>query len=109
MHKVVEYLLQKETITGGEMVAIIEGRDPALVEDAYASTHAKAKPLPGDIEPPAKNIHMVSEEIKPPLPPQEDEGSDAKPEDQASDDSDKPQSPAQPEEGNDSDSEETKE
>ena len=109
MHKVVEYLLQKETITGGEMVAIIEGRDPALVEDAYASTHAKAKPLPGDIEPPAKNIHMVSEEIKPPLPPQEDEGSDAKPEDQASDDSDKPESPAQPEEGTASDSEETKE
>ena len=109
MHKVVEYLLEKETITGGEMVAIIEGRDPALVEDAYASTHAKAKPLPGDIEPPAKNIHMVSEEIKPPLPPQEDEGSDAKPEDQASDDSDKPESPAQPEEGNASDSEETKE
>ena len=109
MHKVVEYLLQKETITGGEMVAIIEGRDPALVEDAYASTHAKAKPLPGDIEPPAKNIHMVSEEIKPPLPPQEDEASDAKPEDQASDASDKPQSPAQPEEGNASDSEETKE
>ena len=109
MHKVVEYLLQKETITGGEMVAIIEGRDPALVEDAYASTHAKAKPLPGDIEPPAKNIHMVSEEIKPPLPPQEDEGSDAKPEDQASDASDKPESPAQPEEENASDSEETKE
>ena len=109
IHKVVEYLLQKETITGGEMVAIIEGRDPALVEDAYASTHAKAKPLPGDIEPPAKNIHMVSEEIKPPLPPQEDEGSDAKPEDQASDDSDKPESPAQPEEENASDSEETKE
>ena len=91
------------------MVAIIEGRDPALVEDAYASTHAKAKPLPGDIEPPAKNIHMVSEEIKPPLPPQEDEGSDAKPEDQASDASDKPKSPAQPEEENASDSEETKE
>ena len=98
MHKVVEYLLQKETITGGEMVAIIEGRDPALVEDAYASTNAKAKPLPGDIEPPAKNIHMVSEEIKPPLPPQEDEASDAKPEDQASDASDKPESPAKPEE-----------
>ena len=68
------------------------------MEDAYASTHAQAKPLPGDIEPPAKNIHMVSEEIKPPLPPQEDEASDAKPEDQASDAFDKPQSPAQPEE-----------
>ena len=109
MDKVVAYLLEKETITGGEMVAIIEGRDPALVEDAYASTHAQAKPLPGDIEPPAKNIHMVREEIKPPLPPQEDEASDAKPEDQASDDFDKPQSPAQPEEENASDSEETKE
>ena len=54
MHKVVAYLLEKETITGGEMVAIIEGRDPALVEDAYASTRQseKKKPLPGDIEPP---------------------------------------------------------
>ncbi len=65
MDKVVAYLLEKETITGGEMVAIIEGRDPAAVEDAYASTR-KAKPLPGEIEPPAKAIHMVSEEIKPP-------------------------------------------
>ena len=91
MHKVVEYLLQKETITGGEMVAIIEGRDPALVEDAYASTRAKAKPLPGDIEPPAKNIHMVSEEIKPPLPPQEDGESDTKPEDAPADPSGKPE------------------
>ena len=70
MHKVVAYLLEKETITGGEMVAIIEGRDPTLVEDAYASTRQseKKKPLPGDIEPPAKNIHIVSEEIKPPVP-----------------------------------------
>ncbi len=66
IHKVVAYLLEKETITGGEMVAILEGRDPALVEDAYASTHAK--PLSGDIEPPARNIHMISEEIKPPVP-----------------------------------------
>ncbi len=38
MDKVVAYLLEKETITGAEMVAIIEGRDPDLVEDAYAST-----------------------------------------------------------------------
>lgn len=34
MDKVVEYLLQKETITGGEMMAILEGRDPASAEDA---------------------------------------------------------------------------
>ena len=100
MHKVVEYLLEKETITGGEMVAIIEGRDPALVEDAYASTRSKSKPLPGDIEPPAKNIHMVSEEIKPPQPPQEDEAENAsQPEAPQPDGADTPETPAQPEEG----------
>ncbi len=38
MDKVVAYLLAKETITGGEMVAILEGRDPATVESPYAST-----------------------------------------------------------------------
>ena len=65
----VTYLLEKETITGGEMVAIIEGRDPALVDDAYSSTR-KAE-LPGDIEPPARNIHMVSEPV--PAPAKEPE------------------------------------
>ena len=74
MHKVVAYLLEKETITGGEMVAIIQGRDPALVEDAYASTHARQRPLSGDIEPPARNIHMVSESIPAPAPQEEDQG-----------------------------------
>ncbi len=74
MHKVVEYLLEKETITGGEMVAIIEGRDPTLVEEAYASTH-RSRPLPGEIEPPARNIHIVSEEIKPPALPGEESDS----------------------------------
>ena len=33
MDKVVEYLLEKETITGAEMVAILEGRDPALADN----------------------------------------------------------------------------
>ncbi len=91
MDKVVTYLLEKETITGGEMVAIIQGRDPALVEDAYASTRSsekKAKPLPGDIEPPAKNIHIVSEEIKAPIPL--DEG-DSNPEDEPPDASEQPE------------------
>ncbi|MBO5340700.1 MAG: ATP-dependent zinc metalloprotease FtsH [Oscillospiraceae bacterium] len=77
MHKVVSYLLDKETITGGEMVAIIEGRDPALVEDAYASTRSKAR-LTGDIEPPARNIHMVSEPI--PAPVQEEPSAEQEPE-----------------------------
>ena len=69
MDKVAEYLLAKETITGGEMVAIIEGRDPSMVEDAYASTMSRApKPLNGDIEPPAKAVHIVSEPPKAPSP-----------------------------------------
>ncbi|MBQ7713993.1 MAG: AAA family ATPase, partial [Oscillospiraceae bacterium] len=45
MDRVVAYLLEKETITGGEMVAILEGRDPETVEEAYASTRAPS-PLP---------------------------------------------------------------
>ena len=64
MDKVVAYLLEKETITGAEMVAIIEGRDPALVEDEYASTRTRSP----EIEAPAKHIRMISEKIEPPAP-----------------------------------------
>jgi cell division protease FtsH len=35
MDKVVAYLLEKETITGSEMVAIIQGRDPAEAESPF--------------------------------------------------------------------------
>ena len=70
MDKVVAYLLEKETITGGEMVAIIEGRDPALVESAYTSTRSADKAFrpstPDGIEPPARNIHIVSEPVQAP-------------------------------------------
>ena len=74
MHKVVAYLLEKETITGGEMVAIIEGRDPELVEGAYTSTRKTGGFRPSQaevIEAPAKHIHMVSEPVQ--APPMEDE------------------------------------
>jgi cell division protease FtsH len=64
MDKVVAYLMEKETITGAEMVAIIEGRDPELVDDPYASTQARPK----DIEAPAKKVHMISEKIEMPVP-----------------------------------------
>ena len=48
--------------------------DPALGEEAYASTASRERrPLPGDIEPPARNIHIVSEEIKAPIPLEEPE------------------------------------
>ncbi|MGI5962089.1 MAG: ATP-dependent zinc metalloprotease FtsH [Lawsonibacter sp.] len=92
MDKVVAYLLEKETITGGEMVAIIEGRDPALVEDAYASTRKAVSgnfrpSQPEGIEAPAKHIHIVSEEIKaPPMEEDTSEGSTS-PEDTTSEES----------------------
>ena len=75
------------------MVAIIQGRDPALVEDAYASTHSRQRPLPGDIEPPARNIHMVSESIPAPAP-QEDQGEQDSQKDETP--ADPPQADAQP-------------
>ncbi len=61
LDKIAAYLLEKETITGAEMVAIIQGRDPALAEVT----------LPGDIEPPAKSIRMTNEPI--PMPPADGE------------------------------------
>ena len=75
MDKVVAYLLEKETITGGEMVAILEGRDPSTVEEAYASTRKSEDGFrpsqPSVIEAPAKHISMTSEKIE--MPPH-DEG-----------------------------------
>ena len=83
MDKVVAYLLEKETITGGEMVAILEGRDPATVEDAYASTESKGlqdgfRPSqPEVIEPAARKVHMISEKIEAPEPPAEEKPEDS--------------------------------
>ena len=79
MDKVVAYLLEKETITGGEMVAIIEGRDPASVESPYLSTAAPAEPAQPQ-EPvkteeptePAENVEIPSDQ----LPPQQPEDDD---------------------------------
>ncbi len=72
MDKVVAYLLEKETITGGEMVAILEGRDPATVEEAYASTRKSGDGFrpsqPNVIEAPARHISMTSEKIEQPEP-----------------------------------------
>ncbi len=73
MDKVVAYLLEKETITGAEMVAIIEGRDPALVESPYASTR------PAEIEAPAKKVHMISEKIMAPEEPAAETGQPEEP------------------------------
>ena len=72
MDKVVAYLMEKETITGGEMVAIIEGRDPELVENPYASTVQDGfRPsTPDVIEPAARKVHMISQKIE--MPPLEE-------------------------------------
>ena len=105
MHKVVAYLLDKETITGGEMVAIIEGRDPALVGDAYASTRQKSQgsfrpSQPEGIEAPAKHIHIVSEEIKPPAPEEDGEKGETAPDSQEepSGEPETSEAPAEPDE-----------
>ncbi len=68
LDKIAQYLLNKETITGAEMMAILEGRDPALA-DNYGATPEPSRSLP-DVEPPAKRIHMTSEPI--PVPPPAD-------------------------------------
>jgi len=46
MDQVVAYLLEKETITGAEMVAILEGRDPALADNFPDPDHRGEKHTP---------------------------------------------------------------
>ena len=96
MDKVVAYLLEKETITGGEMVAILEGRDPSTVEEAYASTRKSEDGFrpsqPSVIEAPAKHISMTSEKIE--MPP-EDKGKDAQTEDKPSTEPETPDTSAE--------------
>ena len=70
LDKIAAYLLKKETITGQEMMAIIEGRDPETV-DNYGATREQERKLfrpsvPETIEAPAKHINMVSEPV--PMP-----------------------------------------
>ncbi|SBW11494.1 ATP-dependent zinc metalloprotease FtsH [uncultured Eubacteriales bacterium] len=65
MDKVVAYLLEKETITGQEMVAILEGRDPTQTE-AYGSTRM-ARSVPPIPQPAAPT------EDQPPESPDDDQ------------------------------------
>ena len=85
LDKIAAYLLQKETITGQEMMAIIEGRDPETVDNYGATREDKPRAFrpstPNIIEAPAKHINMVSEPI--PMPdfdkPAEDKPAEDKP------------------------------
>ena len=70
LDKIAEYLLKKETITGQEMMAILEGRDPETVDNYGArrdeDDHNFRPSSPDVIEAPAKHISMISEKIEAP-------------------------------------------
>ena len=87
LDKIAAYLLKKETITGQEMMAIIEGRDPETV-DNYGATREEDAPrkafrpsTPNSIEAPAKHINIISQPI--PMPdfdaPAQEKPADEKP------------------------------
>ncbi len=86
LDKIAAYLLKKETITGQEMMAIIEGRDPETVDNYGATKETEQKlfrpSVPETIEAPAKHINIVSQPI--PMPDFDEkpagEGDDEKPE-----------------------------
>ena len=85
LDKIAAYLLKKETITGQEMMAIIEGRDPETV-DNYGATREPDQKLfrpsvPETIEAPAKHINIVSEPVPmPDFDQPEDKSAEEKPE-----------------------------
>ena len=87
LDKIAAYLLKKETITGQEMMAIIEGRDPETV-DNYGATREEDAPrkafrpsTPNSMEAPAKHINIISQPI--PMPdfdaPAQEKPADEKP------------------------------
>ena len=85
LDKIAAYLLEKETITGQEMMAILEGRDPALVDNwgATPEKDERKRQLTGDMEPPAKAIHMISEPPANPFAENQETDSDAAADDTA--------------------------
>ena len=81
MDAVVAYLLEKETITGAEMVAIIEGRDPAAA-DSPLRAEATAAPVAPAEDKPAEEPPAADDPQDPPVTlekPQEDEPPKEKP------------------------------
>ena len=86
---VAQYLLKKETITGQEMMAILEGRDPEKTDYFGINPGAAAK-IDSGIEPPARSIHMTSQPVESPAVSEEsrDEAEGEKPQ------SEKPQEEA---------------
>ena len=98
LDKIAAYLLQKETITGQEMMAIIEGRDPETVDNYGASRDGEQKlfrpSVPETIEAPAKHINIVSE----PIPmPDFDQSEEKQPESPSAEE--KPSAQVEPQDG----------
>ena len=102
LDKIAAYLLKKETITGQEMMAIIEGRDPETV-DNYGATREEKQPLfrpssPEVIEAPAKHIHIVSEPVPSPeeQTPEEQTPEEQTPEEQTPEEQTPEEAPQEP-------------
>ena len=96
LDKIAAYLLKKETITGQEMMAIIEGRDPETV-DNYGATREEDQKLfrpstPDVIDPPARHIKIVSQPIPMPDFDKKDEKPEGQPQDKPEDQSEHGQS-----------------
>ena len=83
MDKVVAYLLEKETITGPEMVAILEGRDPALADNFPDRESKKEEPQPvssPDTPIPLGGDTQPGQEEPPKTEPPQENGTDFGPE-----------------------------
>jgi cell division protease FtsH len=70
---VAAYLLKKETISGAEMMAILEGRDPELVEDNLQERKEQARITNTGVEPAARVVHMINEPPQPEQLPESEE------------------------------------
>ena len=68
MDRVVAYLLEKETITGAEMVALIQGRDPAQAETALPAGPGPEAPA-GDAAAPAGDADAPAGDAAAPADP----------------------------------------
>ncbi len=77
MDRVVAYLLEKETITGAEMVAIIQGRDPETADSPLLAPEPQRAETPADQQPETGPVP------EPPTPRQEPPTQDSGPDAQA--------------------------
>jgi cell division protease FtsH len=75
LDSIAQYLLKKETITGQEMMAILNGEDPDQVDNFGTGPNSGSAAQDPTIERPALHVSMESGLPEPPAPPAQDEGS----------------------------------